>query len=215
MGFARGPQMRPSFAAPRTSIVVRPRTTFAPQRRGIITFGHINGGPSLNAPRFGSRFDHRFHHHHAFFFGVPYYSAYWPADYGDYASSFGSYAYDSNADTSYYNDLSGRVGELDAEVNDLRDENDSLRSALDEQHRPAALVAPPSATATNEPSTVFVFRDGHRTEVQNYAIVGSTVWLLSPVHAEKVPLSNLDLDQTVKANEERGLTFAVPERSSK
>jgi hypothetical protein len=213
MGFARGPQMRPSFAVPRTSIVVRPRTTFVPQRRGTITFGHINGGPSFTSPRFGNRFDHRFHHHHAFFFGVPYYSAYWPAYYGDYVSpySFGSYAYDSSANTNYYTDLSGRVGELDAEVGELRDENDSLRSALDEQHRPAALVAPPSASAPSEPATVLVFRDGHRTEVQNYAIVGSTVWLLSSTRADKVPLSALDVDQTVKANEERGLTFGVPE----
>ena len=203
MGFARGPQMRPSFATP--------RTTFVPQRRGTIGFSHINGGPSFTSPRFGNRFDHRFNHHHAFFFGVPYYSAYWPAYYGDYVSpySFGSYAYDSSANTNYYTDLSGRVGELDAEVGELRNENDSLRSALDEQHRPAALVAPPSPSAPSEPATVLVFRDGHRTEVQNYAIVGSTIWLLSSTRADKVPLSALDVDQTVKANEERGLTFGV------
>ena len=218
MSFARTPQMRPQFGSPRSATVVRPRSAFVPQRRGTITFGHINGGPFFNSRGvgFGRRFDHRFHHR-GFLFAFPYYGAYWPSYYGDYGYPYyssGSYSYDPAASTSYYSDLSGQLNKLDAEVGELRDENDSLRSALDEQHRPAAPVVSPSR-ADNEPSTVLIFRDGHRTEVQNYAIVGSTVWLLSPTRADKVPLSDLDLDQTIQTNEQRGLSFAVPKQANR
>jgi hypothetical protein len=57
---------------------------------------------------------------------------------------------------------------------------------------------------------VLVFRDGHRSEVQSYAIVGSTLWLLSSARATKLPLANLDIDQTVKVNEDRGVSFVAP-----
>lgn len=212
-GFARAPQMRPQFVAPRPTIMARPRTAFVPQRRGVITFGHINGGPFFTTPRF-RHFDHHFHRH-TFVYAFPYYGSYWPY-FGDYGSPYySSSGYsDAAAGNSYYADLSGRVNQLDAQLNELQDENDSLRSALDEQHPPAAPVTPSSATA-NEPAAVLIFRDGHRTEVQNYAIVGSTLWMLSPSRANKVPLSDLDLDQTVKANEERGVSFSVPKSGNK
>src|SRR5437899_1708084 len=83
-------------------------------------------------------------------------------------------------------------------------------SALEEQRRPSAPASSAASKSTNEPATVIVFRDGHRSEVQSYAIVGSTLWLLSNTRATKVPLADLDLDQTVKANEDRGLNFLVP-----
>lgn len=222
MGFARAPQMgphfiapRPQFFAPRPGLVARPRPTFAPQRRGVFTFGHINGGPFITTRGFGNRFDHRFHHHHRFFFGFPYYyGGYYGAPYYDDfwnpSYSFGSYSYDPAANTSSYTDLGNQLGELDAEVRQLRDENDELRSNLDQQRRPAAPANSIATTSGNEPATVLVFRDGHRTEVQNYAIVGSTVWLLSSARATKVPLADLDLDQTVKANEDRGVSFQAP-----
>jgi hypothetical protein len=230
MGFARGPQVRPQFfgsrpqffaqrpafaARPRPAFAPRPRPAFAPQRRGGFTFGHINGGPFITTRGFGDRFDHRFHHHHRFFFGFPYYYGgyYGSPYYDDFSnpySSFGPYSYDPAANTSSYTDLGNQLGELDAEVQQLRDENDELRSNLDQQRRPAAPASSIGTTSGNEPATVLVFRDGHRTEVQNYAIVGSTVWLLSSARATKVPLADLDLDQTVKANEDRGLSFQAP-----
>jgi hypothetical protein len=55
-----------------------------------------------------------------------------------------------------------------------------------------------------------IFRDQHKLEIQNYAIVGQTLWIFSPQRAEKIPLSNLDLTATAKANDERGLSFKIP-----
>ncbi|HEY4765638.1 MAG TPA: hypothetical protein VIH75_18335 [Candidatus Sulfotelmatobacter sp.] len=60
------------------------------------------------------------------------------------------------------------------------------------------------------PATVLVFRDQHQKEIQNYAIVGQTLWNFAPQHTEKISLSDLDLAATAKANDERGLTFRVP-----
>ena len=59
------------------------------------------------------------------------------------------------------------------------------------------------------PATVLVFRDQHKQEVQNYAIVGQTLWAFAPQH-QKIPLADLDLQATAKANEDRGVSFHVP-----
>jgi hypothetical protein len=61
------------------------------------------------------------------------------------------------------------------------------------------------------PNTVLVFRDQHKEEVRNYAIVGQTLWNFNPQHTEKISLADLDLAATAKANDDRGLTFRVPD----
>jgi len=60
------------------------------------------------------------------------------------------------------------------------------------------------------PATVLVFRDQHQQEIQNYAIVGQTLWHFTPQRTVKIALANLDLPATQKANEDRGVTFQVP-----
>jgi hypothetical protein len=69
-----------------------------------------------------------------------------------------------------------------------------------------------SDNESNEPgqATVLVFRDQRREEVQNYAIVGQTLWIFSPQRREKVPLAEIDLAASAKANEDRGVEFRVP-----
>jgi hypothetical protein len=62
--------------------------------------------------------------------------------------------------------------------------------------------------------TLLVFRDGHKLEVGNYAIVGVTLFDMTPGHARKVPLADLDLEATRQQNEDRGVTFQVPSISS-
>jgi hypothetical protein len=61
--------------------------------------------------------------------------------------------------------------------------------------------------------TVLVFRDQRKQEIRNYAIVGETLWCFTPQRTQKIPLSELDLDATVKENDDRGLTFRVPGRN--
>ena len=78
--------------------------------------------------------------------------------------------------------------------------------------RPAPSQAedPPSPII---PPTVLVFRDQHQLEVQNYAIVGQTLWNFAPQRTQKIPLADLDLAATQKANDDRGVTFRLPSGS--
>jgi hypothetical protein len=57
---------------------------------------------------------------------------------------------------------------------------------------------------------VLVFRDQHKLEVQNYAIVGQTLWNFTGRRTQKIALAELDLPATAKVNDERGVDFRVP-----
>ncbi len=58
--------------------------------------------------------------------------------------------------------------------------------------------------------TLLVFKDGHKVEVGNYAIVGATLFDLTPGHPRKVALADLDLDATRQQNDDRGVVFQLP-----
>ena len=58
--------------------------------------------------------------------------------------------------------------------------------------------------------TVLVFRDGHKMEATNYAIVGQSLWIYTDQDSKKVPLSDLDVTATKNANSDRGVVFQVP-----
>jgi hypothetical protein len=81
---------------------------------------------------------------------------------------------------------------------------------LDERDQPSA--APGPAPADDRPSIpiVLIYRDGHEQEVSNYAIVGQTLYDLGTFVAHKIPLADLNLKATVKANDDRGVEFALP-----
>jgi hypothetical protein len=92
----------------------------------------------------------------------------------------------------------------------------SYRAAPDDTQ---AAIAPPPPTIQEQPSPardakspepiVLVFRDGHQQEVTNYAIMGQTVYVLDD-RTQKIPLANLDVPATVKANDDRGMEFKIP-----
>jgi hypothetical protein len=73
-----------------------------------------------------------------------------------------------------------------------------------------AVAALPSSPVVAQPSTVIVFRDGHQVELQNYAIVGDTLFDLTENRSHKILLEDLDLVATRKANDERGVEFQIP-----
>jgi hypothetical protein len=61
------------------------------------------------------------------------------------------------------------------------------------------------------PPTLLVFKDGRTVEVANYAILGQTLFDLSPGHRHKFAIRDLDLEATRKQNDERGVTFQLPQ----
>lgn len=220
--FGFGPRFSPvtrsSFARSRPL----PTRNFQ-QRRSGVAFGHITRGSSFRSSFRGrgdrgfrdfdrDDFHHRFHN--AFLFAFPFYSSggYFDPFYDDYWNpyySFGSYGYDPNQGTSTYTDLGNQLNEMSLQLEELRDQNESLQSELVESRAPTPLPAIASV-ASSAPVTLLVFNDGHQRQIQNYAIVGQTLWILSDARATKVPLADLNLDQTIKINEERGVEFLGP-----
>jgi hypothetical protein len=57
---------------------------------------------------------------------------------------------------------------------------------------------------------LIVYKDGHQREIQNYAIVGDTLYELGSFTSHKIKLADLDLKQTIEKNEQRGVDFNVP-----
>jgi hypothetical protein len=53
------------------------------------------------------------------------------------------------------------------------------------------------------------FRDGSRSEVQNFAIVGQTLWVFNTQRARKIRISDLDLEARREVNADRGIDFRL------
>jgi len=65
------------------------------------------------------------------------------------------------------------------------------------------------------PPTVLIFRDGHREEIPEYAIVGSTLYASgnywqSGQWTKTIQLSALDIPATAQANHQAGVNFMLP-----
>jgi hypothetical protein len=131
-----------------------------------------------------------------------YYYPYWWGDSGS------NYDADYDRDRAIANDMN----QQSLEEQQMRRQEE----AYGDQDR-YARSAPPQRPAQGEaegapvlPPTVLVFRDQHKQEIHNYAIVGQTLWNFAPQRTEKIPLADLNLPATTKANDDRGLTFRVP-----
>lgn len=172
----------------------------------------FSGGRSFSAPAFGRSFGSR-----PFFgsrFGFrgrrwgwgrgwwPYYGWGWgwpdwgydnyPADY--YPSQGYADNYDAR-DAEIARDQQSEIDRLNDEVARLRDQRESQSAS-----KPAAISE----------KTELIFNDKHTEEIQNYAIVGPTLWVLSAEKSRKIPLAELNLPATQKANDDRGVDFQLP-----
>src|SRR5271156_2372667 len=120
-----------------------------------------------------------------------YYSYYGPY-YGWYTDPFDYQNNDDPAADSYadsyapppYAEDSG----LQRDIQELNGKVDHLQAGLEARNRPK----------TEEPETALVFRDQHVEEVRNYAIADGNLWVLNDSAAKKIPLTQLDLEATVK-----------------
>jgi len=122
----------------------------------------------------------------------------------------------------------GAVGDQPAEGEDPVADPQAGPTGPD-RHGPGPLAAPPAKSIPSAhpaeyaeeaptvdddpplPPTLLVFKDGRTLEVANYAIQGQTVYDLTPGHRRKIALMDLDLEATRKQNDERGVTFQLPQ----
>jgi len=70
--------------------------------------------------------------------------------------------------------------------------------------------AAPAPKADPGPAAIFIFKDGHKIETHNYAIMGQTLYDFSGTGLKKVQLADLDRDATLKENDDRGITVRLP-----
>jgi hypothetical protein len=98
-----------------------------------------------------------------------------------------------------------------------RDEEDYRRSTDSDSARQKSRVDEPLADQPRseqpvepQPPTVLVFKDGHQSQVLNYAIVGDSLFELSNGRSIKIALAELDVPATQKENDQRGVGFTVP-----
>ena len=149
----------------------------------------------------GRPFGFRHHHHHFFGLFSPFYGGYVPYAYPYYLSG-DDYADD---DASSYESRRTRDAR---EYDDRETLKEDYRAELNSAREPQPKATP--EPVANQPNTVLIFKDGHQREIENYAIVGSTLYDLSDGRSKKIQLSELDLPATVKQNDDRGVEFQLP-----
>lgn len=196
--------------APSRGVAVR---GFAPSRRVFVSnrsfafrrfpnrrFFFGRGCFGCRFPFFGSSFALGL----GFGFGYPYYPypyyPYYPSDYYYPPAPAASYDSDSNGQ------LANEVHRLSDEVEDLRSEESRSHSDARQEDRSASQSAPEPAAMTT-----FVLRDGRRIGAQNYAITGQTIWIFNEHTSRRIPLADLDVAATEKANSANGVEFHLPE----
>jgi hypothetical protein len=195
--------------------------------RGFASGGHFGGFPSrgfrppIRSPFRGGGFGHRpgfffnrgpafFGRRSGFFFGASFASPfYYPVYRYGYAYPY-PVVVEAPPPPTYYPDQYYEQGDLRRDIDVLTDKVDRLQQDVDSR-MPAP--RPPSARQeeSTHPTTILVFRDKHTREVQNYAIVGETLWIFDEKKAEKVALADLDLDATHRINDQRGVDFYLPQ----
>lgn len=183
--------------------------------------------PSVTSLHFGSvqrpvhrpPIDHRRHHREFVnpFYGGVYYAPYAVPydDYSDYSTM--SPGVDDTMEEEYSHPgptifdshgVTGREYAVPRPPEDYRSE-ENYRSPEQESQKPV-VAAQPQEAPEEQPATILVFKDGRQMEIENYAIVGTTLYDLSDGRAKKVALVELDLPATVKQNDDRGVEFKIP-----
>jgi hypothetical protein len=93
---------------------------------------------------------------------------------------------------------------------DVEEGQAPARPSKNQVARASAAPAPP-APQEQLPVTTLIYRDGHKAELRNYAIVGSNlIDLTKSSLPKKIPLASLDLEATRHQNEENGVDFHLP-----
>jgi hypothetical protein len=159
-------------------------------------FNFFFANACLNKPFFDPFFCRQFLLRNSVFFAEPVY-----VPYPIYADASYEAPEESGPEQYQQSELTATINRLTDEVEQLREEQ---KSEKDQQQAP---LEHKQAMELNPPTRILVFRDGHHGEITNYAVVGGTLWALTADYARKIPISDLDMSATKKANEDQGLEF--------
>jgi hypothetical protein len=176
-------------SAPGTRLQSNLRNNRFRSRNGFRTFGLRNNCVGLPCRGYGYGYG-------------GYYDPYWWSDSSSYDDSY-------DRDRAVANDMNAQS--LDEQRMLRQEEADGDQDSYAGSGQRGRPAASDSGVSPIAPPTVLVFRDQHKQEIRNYAIVGQTLWNFSPQRTEKIPIADLDLTATTKANDDRGLSFRVPD----
>jgi hypothetical protein len=187
-------QMRAARSAPaRVAGAASTRSFgFGTTSRGFVSHGFPNTAFGYHYP----------HYSHYRTYGrwpyYPYYSGYYP-----WLWDTPAYDFDQGA-SAYYQQYTDQAQTYN-EVQRLREQQ-------------ALAGAPPPPQPSQQQAqpvlplpTTLVFRDGKTERIQNYAIVGKTLWVFNQQRARKILVSDLNISATRKVNEDHGVEFSIPE----
>ncbi len=159
-----------------------------------------NSSPSLRIRTYGYGSRNNCYGYPCRGYGYPWgYGAFDPYWWWDSGSSY-------DQDQQYQTGLANEMNQQSLDEQRMREQGDQDLYARSAPPPPREHEELNEAAAT----TVLVFRDEHKQEIHNYAIVGQTLWNFNPQHTQKVPLSDLDIPATTKENDQRGVDFHVP-----
>jgi hypothetical protein len=186
------------------------RAAFGAHNGMSVSRGHF-GRPGFTGITFGGHFGRgfngHFRHHHRFFrnnwvWGYPIWAYYDPGFY-DYSSDRSYYEASAAAESAAYD----QQARLEQRMDRIEDRLDTLINRL--QSTPASQTAPPPKPEPTSAATI-VFRDGHTEEVENFAVVGQTLWIFTEQRARKVPMAQINTEATDQANQQRGIDLHLP-----
>lgn len=78
-----------------------------------------------------------------------------------------------------------------------------------EEYEPTAVMPAPVAVPENQRVTTIVLNDGRSVQIQNYALTPTTLYVLDTQRRD-IPLGEIDIGATQKANRAVGIDFQVP-----
>ena len=163
---------------------------------------HVSGQFQSTVPRHDRDHDGD-HRRRSEFFYYPYYGQV-------YAVPPDSYGMNSAADADTESDYLGGPTIFDRRGRGAEDYIPPVRDSASSERAGQSASAEPPAPELPQVPTVLVFKDGHQSEVGNYAIFGQTLFDLTPGHRRKIALPDLDLVATEKQNDDRGVSFQLP-----
>lgn len=181
--------------------------------------GHSSFGHGVNAS-FGGRPFSRSHGREAIFLGDPFYADYpvapvtippqyvvtQPATTIDAAPEPKSEPLMIELQGNRYVRFGGTQQSAERGMNSAPDYAEAQANASSVPQRPSQHELAP---------TVLIFRDGHREQIPEYAIVGSTLYASgnywqSGQWTKNIQLSSLDIPATIQANHASGVNFMLP-----
>jgi hypothetical protein len=215
--------MRKSFLA--VAVVVLSATGLLAQSRANMSGGRPPANsprpaPAPSAGRFTIRVGSPFgFHRHGFgrspfgYYGLPYYSDFYPAYYEDYQSPAPPppSAPEPAAPMTKEEPIPSPAL-LELQGNQwVKVSSFTMSEPRGETSPQTASAAPPKET----PPTVLVYRDGHTEELTSYSIIGTSIYTKSDywtsgAWTRTIQIADLDLPATLKANQQRGVKFELP-----